>query len=151
MAANIDPIFTVTPKLTTSEIPTAYALLQSNGVTTIGTNSVLAFSAGANGSYVQRLRLMPKSMTTAAVTTAATSFRVFLSTVASGATTAANTNLLAECTLPAVSSGNATIGNGGYDLPLNIAMPSGTYLLIAQGTVQTTNSNWGCTAIGGDY
>ena len=150
MAANIDPIFTVTPKIGHGDIPTAFANVKSDGAIVIGTDGVLAFSAGANGSYIQRVRFSING-SAAAVTSVATTLRIFLSTIASGTATAATAFLLAEISVPAISASHSTNATNYYDVPLNIAIPAGYNVLVTQHLAQTANSNWQALVIGGDY
>ena len=150
MAANIDPIFTGTPKISAADIPTAYTNVKSDGVVVIGTDGVLLFSAGANGSFLQKIRFA--SVASAAnVTGQATTLRIFYSTVNTGTTTNANTFLLAEISVPAIASSHSLNAVPYYDVPLNLAMPANTYILVTQHSAQTTNQNWQAVAIGGDY
>lgn len=153
MVANTAPIFTLTPNVGRILIPTATAQVKSDG-TSAGTgvdNMYKVFTAGANGSYVDRIRFM--SVASAVTTGVATVLRAYLSTVnsAPSATTNANTFLLGEISVPAVPSANATNATSPYDIPLGFAIPTGTYILVSQHTAQTTNQAWAAVAFGGDY
>jgi hypothetical protein len=150
MPANTAPIFSVTPNVTSVTITTTAASAKSNGAGTVGTDMFKAFTAGANGSFVQRLRFMSVA-SAAAVTGVATVLRIFLSTVGSGSTTAADTFLFAEVSVPAISSGHSTNATNFYDVPLNIPIPSGMFIHVSQHAAQTTNQNWIATVFGGDY
>ena len=77
---------------------------------------------------------------------------MFLSSVNTGTTTSANTSLLAEVSVPGtLSTANSTNSVLYYDVPLNIAIPTGRYILISQHVAQTTNQQWQGTVFGGDY
>jgi len=147
-APNTQPIFTVVPEIqfvTGSFTGTIWAASDITGAT-IGTSVHLVFTAGAQGSYVQRLRfrMIPQ---TSAVSTTATKVRVWLnngSTIA----TAANSVMYDEIGLPLTTEALAaqTIG---YDLPMNFALPAGWKIYL---TVATASANgWAASCIAGDY
>ena len=151
MAANFNPIYTLTPNVGFAKISTAAANVKSDGTGTVGTDLFLAFTSGTNGSFVQRIRFNAIA-SAAAVNTVATTLRVFLSTVNTGTTTSANTSLLAEISAPGtLSAANSTNAVLFYDFPLNMAIPTGRYILISQHNAQTTNQQWQGTVFGGDY
>lgn len=153
MPANTTPIFGKTPNVSSVLIPTTNAQVKSDGTSAGSANDNLyvAFTAGANGSWIDRVRFF--SVANAATTGVATVLRVYLSSVnsAPSATTNANTHLLGEISVPAVPSANATNATSPYEIPLGFAIPSGTYVLVGQHTAQTTNQAWKATAIGSDY
>lgn len=91
------------------------------------------------------------SVATAPTTGVATTLRVFISTVGSGATTAANTFLIGEISVPAIASDAATAATNYYDFILNQAIPTGYFIHVAQHVAQTANQNWVAVAFGGDY
>lgn len=127
----------------------AAANTSSTGTGTIGTDIFKAFTSGADGSFVQRIRFM--SVATAPTTGVATTLRIFISSVGSGAVTAANTFLIGEISVPAVPSDATTTATNYYDFILNCAIPTGMFLHVAQHVAQTANQNWIATAFGGDY
>ena len=148
MPANSDPIFTKNGKIGSVLVTAANTSSQGGG--TIGTTIFLAFTADAtNGSFVQRVRLIPTA--TAATTTTATVARVFVSTVASGATTSANTYLVAEITLPAIAADNASTAVQPFDVPLGFALPASGTILITTHAAPAANTAWRAVVIGGDY
>ena len=152
MPANTSPIFALTPNVGEVKITTTAALVRSDGsaANAIGTDQFLAFTAGANGSFVQRVRFIPVA-SAAAVNSVATTLRVFLSTVNTGTPTAANTHLLAEISVPIISAANSTSAVTYYEIPLNIAIPTNNYILVSQHIAQTTNQSWQAIVFGGDY
>lgn len=152
MPANTTPIFSLTPNVSSVKITTTAALVRSDGSApnAIGTDQFLAFTTGANGSFIQRVRFIPVS-SAAAVNSVATTLRVFLSSVNTGTPTASNTNLLAEISVPLISVANSTNAVTYYEIPLNIQVPSGRYILVSQHVAQTTNQSWQATVFGGDY
>lgn len=152
MPANTNPIYSLTPNVSSVKITTTAALVRSDGsaVNAIGTDQFLAFTSGANGSFIQRVRFIPVA-SAAAVNSVATTLRVFLSTVNSGTPTAANTTLLAEISVPIISTSNSTAAVTYYEIPLNFAVPASRYILVSQHIAQTTNQQWQATVFGGDY
>ncbi|WP_438979911.1 hypothetical protein [Polynucleobacter sp.] len=156
MPANTNPIYTLTPNIGRNQITTTYAVVKSNG-TTAGTSNdkmVKVFTTGSNGSYIDKIRF--NTIASAAATTGvATTLRVFLSTVSapeSNATTGnTDTWLLGEVSVPAISSSHSTNATNYYDVVLNMAIPTGFYIHVAQHVAQTTNQQWQAIAIGGDY
>lgn len=147
-----------TPHVGTAKLGTTSAQVKSDG-TSAGTGTDLmycVFASGASGSFLQRIRF--QSVASAAATTGVASvLRIYISTVstsegsAAGATTSSNTQLLAEISVPAINSSNSTASTNYYEVPLNIALPTGKYILVSQHLAQTTNQQWQATAFGGDY
>lgn len=152
MPANTSPIFALTPNIGEVKITTTAALVRSDGsaANAIGTDQFLAFTAGANGSFIQRIRFIPVA-SAANVTSVATTLRVFLSSVNTGTPTASNTHLLAEISVPAIAASNSANAVNYYEIPLNIAIPASTYILVSQHLAQTTNQSWQALVFGGDY
>ena len=152
MAANTSPIYSLTPNIGEVKITTTSALVRSDGsaANAIGTDHFLAFTSGVDGSFVQRVRFIPVA-SAAAVNSVATTLRVFLSSVNAGTPTAANTHLLAEISVPIISTSNSTNAVSYYEIPLNIAIPSSHYILVSQHIAQTTNQSWQAIVFGGNY
>ena len=158
MPANTSPLFSLTPNVGTVLLGTTSAQVKSDG-TSAGSGTDLmysTFASGANGSFLQRIRF--NSVASAANTTGvATTLRVYISSVstsvgsAAGATTSANTFLLAEVSVPAIASSHSTNATNFYEIPLNIAVQTGRWILVSQHVAQTTNQAWNCKAFGGDY
>lgn len=153
MAANTSPIFSLTPNVGTVGITTTNAQVKSDGTSAGSGNDVMfkVFTAGANGSYLERIKFY--SVASAAATTGvATTLRAYLSTVSSpGATTSSDTYLLGEVSVPAVNSSNSVNATSSYDIVLGIVIPTGKYIHVSQHVAQTTNQRWNALAIGGDY
>ncbi len=158
MSANTQPIFSATQNLGTTKLATTSAVAASDGSSTGSSPSLMycIMASGANGSFLQRVRF--NSVASAANTNSvATVLRIYLSTVATtvgsaaGATTSANTMLIAEISAPVVSSANSGSPAMYFDVPINAGIPTNKYILVAQHTAQTTNQQWQATAIGGDY
>lgn len=149
MPANTSPIFGLTPKIGTANITTTATSTRNDGVGTVGTNLFLTFTAGANGSFIQKIRFF--SVASTPTTGVATVLRAFLATVNTGTLTASDAALLGELSVPAVPSANANNASSYYELPLNFAIPTGTYILVSQHAAQTTNQNWTSMVIASDY
>lgn len=137
MPANTAPIFTLTPDVSwgTSALTTANTAKD-------GTGTVLTcFTAGANGSYVQRIRFRPSGT---AVQTVA---RVFINNGSTNAT-AANNILWDEITIAATTLSETT-AQSTFEIPLNYALPAGYKLNVTIGT--TIAAGLYVSVIGGDY
>lgn len=148
MPANTDPIFT-RQGLISSVLVTA-ANTSSQGDGTIGTDIFVACTADAtNGSFIQRVRFIPVG--TAPTNTTATAGRVFISTVASGATTSANTWLWQEVVLPVTGADNATATAVFFEVILGFALPAGATILVTNHAAPAANTAWRAVVIGGDY
>lgn len=159
MPANTTPIFSLTPNVASVKMGTTSTVVTNDGVSTGATTNLLyqVFKAGANGSFLQKVRFSTLG-NAANITGVATVLRVFVSTVntgganaAVGATTAANTFLIAEISVPAIASANSTNAASYFDVSINFPLASGQYILVGQHLAQTTNQQWQATAIGGDY
>ena len=148
MAGNIDPIFIRVGK--NSSVLVTAANTSSQGGGTVGTDIFLAFQADAtNGSFIRRIDWIPTA--TAPTTTTATVGRVYISSVASGATTSANTRLIAEATLAATAADNATGSVFPISIPLDIVLAPGETILVTNHSAPAVNSAWRANVFGGDY
>lgn len=149
MPANTAPIYALTPNVGIAA-PTA-ANTKSDGTGTIGTDIFKAFTAGANGSYVTRVRFNPVA-TTAGTATTGTVGRVFLSTKTSGATTGTtDTFLVGEVTLPVTTADSASAPTNPIEVMINAAIPAGMTVLITNHAAPAANSSWQATVFGGDF
>ncbi len=137
MAANTAPIFTLAPRTSwgTTAITTANTAKD-------GTGTVLGcFTAGANGSYVQRIRFRPSGT---AVQTVA---RLFINNGSTNAT-AANNILFDEITIAATTVSETT-AQSSFEIPLNFGLPTGYVLNVTIGT--SIAAGLYVSVIGGDY
>lgn len=148
MAQNTAPVFSLTPNV--KGVAATAANTVGDGGGTIGTDIFLAFTAGANGSWVSHLRLQAVA-SVAATSTTNTVLRVFVSSVGSGATTNANTFCIAEVNLPAVSADHSTAPTNSLDIPLKFALASGWFIHITNHAAPAANTRWHATCFGGDY
>ncbi len=148
MAANSNPRFTRNGTLGSVLVTAANTSSQGGG--TIGTDIFLVEQADAtNGSFVEKVRWIPTATTP--TTTTATVGRIFASSQATGATTSANTFLLAEVTLAATAADNASTAVMPIDIPLGITLPANWTILATTHAAPAANTAWRVTAIGGDY
>ena len=153
MPANTSPIYTLTPNVGVGIITTTYAQVKSDGTSAASGADfmVLAFTAGANGSYVDTIRFYCCA-NAAATTSVATTLRAYLSTVAApGATTQANTHLLGEVSVPAISASHSTIATNYYEIMVRYPIATGYYIHVSQHVAQTTNQVWKALVFGGNY
>lgn len=101
------------------------------------------FTAGTNGSYIQKIRFRPVG------SPAATVCRVFISS--SSTTSATATWLYDEITLPAVTV-SQTAASSVFELPLNIAVDPSYLLYVTFGTsTGSTGTGYSVVTIAGDY
>jgi hypothetical protein len=133
MAANIDPIYGRAPDVQVGGSvlgPTAVTLQDGTGATPI-----IFIADATEGGFVDQVRLKPVG------SPAATVCRIFYctSTVVSGSftpgttNTAANTAMIAEVTLAAVTTSN-TAAQTDISIPIRAPIPASTKLLIGFGT-----------------
>jgi hypothetical protein len=136
MTANTAPIFSKAARVQWAANITA-ANTAKDGTGTIST----VFTAGAEGSFLQKLVVRPKGTNVASV------LRVFLN---NGLTNATENNnvLIAEQGLTATTlSEIAAIA--GYDVPINLPIPAGYTVFVTLGTAVA--AGYAVAAFGGDY
>lgn len=139
MAANTSPIFTLLPDI-------QWVINATGGNTTKDLTSGTiypVFTAGTNGSYVQRIRFRPLG-----TNLAATVGRVWINNGGTTAT-AANNVLWDEISLPTTTV-TEVAAQSTYELPLNFALPPSYRIYITLGTAPNA-AGWDATIIGGDY
>lgn len=145
MPANTSPIYSITGA-TDSVAANNTGLIVGPTANTAqdGTGTLYKlFTAGANGSYVQKIRFRPVG------SPAATVCRVFIST--STTTNATNTWLFDEITLPAVTV-SQTAATSVFELPLNFALDANYLLYVTFGTsTGSAGTGYSVVAIAGDY
>lgn len=143
MPANTSPVFTLTPDVSNNNgTGIGASLLTATGdYTGVSANHILEHTAGANGSYVERLRF--KAVGSNVVTVA----RIYLNN-GSTHTTATNNSFYGEITLPAVTGTN-TASTVDIDYPMGVRLASGWTIWVGLGT--TVSAGWNCIAIAGQY
>lgn len=147
MPANNSPIFTGAPRVSSVRITSNLAA--SDGTGTVGSTVFLAFTPGANGSYVQRVRFSLSESTMSTASAAAT-LRIHIATTNTGTLTTSNTFLYQEINA-AAQTPTTTASSYPIDIPLNFALPSGYYLIVSTSVAPSANTAWVATVIGGDY
>lgn len=158
MAANIQPIFPVTPNIGAMNVLLTAAMTNTKAfdgteATGAGKKELVA-TAGSNGSRFDSVSVQFTSTNgaTASGTTAATVVR-FWANNGSADTTATNNQLLGEIAIAAQTvTALATATNPVYTLTLNKSLPAG-YKIYAGTTVAVGGTNCALlvSATGGDY
>ena len=152
MAGNTQPIFSAAPALTGAatgiQILLTAAMTQATAFNGTDANALLAFTAGANGSFIQKIRFKPYC-TSGSSAAAATVCRVFIN---NGGTigTATNNTFIGEISLPAFTY-SATAAQVELDYPINFALPAGYKIYLGLGTAPANNNGWQATVIAGNY
>lgn len=143
MAANTQPVYTKKGNLTANGSTTmSAALVTATGdYTGVSANHQLVHTAGADGSYVKRLKFVADGTNTASVA------RIYLNN-GSAHTTASNNQLIGQLSLPGTTAIN-TAATAEPEYPLEMMIPPGFTIWVGLGT--TVAAGWICTAVGGDY
>jgi hypothetical protein len=150
MAANTQPIYSLTPKISGTEITTTNNTI-SDGTGSVGSSLAVVYSAGTNGSYVSVIRWSPVA-TAAGTNTTATVGRLFITSVTSG-TTSPGTNiwLFAEYTLALQSADSSSAATYFIEIPVYKALPANWLIVASLHAVAANNTGWQVVAYGGDY
>ena len=149
MAANTEPRFSLTPN-------NGFALVDAANTNSDGTGNIttptmyLLITAGTNGTLLNFVRVMC-SASTAASANAPTVIRLYLSTISSGATTNANTHLIAEQQIPSITADQTVTSTPYFDIPLGFDIPSGYFLLASSHVVAASNTHNSVSAFADDY
>lgn len=156
MAANTSPIFPITPNSGVMNCIVSTAMTNTkamDGTEAVGTALALAFTAGANGSRVDtiRVRYTATNGSTATGTSAATVLRFWLNNSAAN-TTATNNKFIGEIAMPAQAVTALATGTlPEYVLTLGVSIPAG-YKIYVGSTVAAGGVLAFLTDIsGGDY
>jgi hypothetical protein len=144
MAANTEPIFTLTPNIGLCSV--AGANTASDGSTPGGqTAPATLFTAGDNGSRIDRIRY-----SNAQVTAAASSAMVIRFFITDNLGT--NPKLYAEVALPTATRSVTAIGASGIlTLANGLVIPSGTLILVIQSVYAGVQDLMHYVAEGGNY
>lgn len=149
MPANINPIFTLTPVIGTAAVTAANTRSDGNG--TIGTDIYRVFLAGTDGGFVNTIRFAPTA-SVAATALAATTFRVYLSSLSAGATTpGTNVWQIGELAAAAQTADQTTTATYYLEFPINRAIPANYTILVSMHIVANANTFWHVTGWGGNY
>lgn len=144
MAANTSPIFTLTPKSSWGKVTGV-----DSGTDGTDADVVLIYTAGTDGSFIQKLIFQPIS-TSGSTTTSAAAGRIYIN---NGSTVGTGTNnlLFKEITLSAQAvNTTATAGVFSFDVPINFQMQA-SYKLYVGVTAMAANTQWNVLAVSGDY
>jgi hypothetical protein len=145
MPANTAPIYSIvgaTDSVASNESGLVVGPTANTSQTGSGT-MYKAFTAGANGSYVQKMRFRPVG------SPAATVCRVFISDSSTTSTT--DTWLYDEITLPAVTV-SQTAASSVFELPINVALDPNYLLYVTFGTsTGSAGTGYSVVTIAGDY
>lgn len=137
MVQNVEPIFPRVP-----DVAWAAPITTANTTKDLTSGTIgLIFTAGADGSFIERIVGMPLGTNVASLA------RVFLN---NGATTATATNntLIGQIALPAITnSENSEVAQVG--LTLNAAIPAGFRIYVTVATAVA--AGWQFTTFAGDY
>jgi hypothetical protein len=143
MAANTDPIYTLEPEVANNGTTGMNQLITAaaNDYTGIDADVSLVFTAGANGSFVQRLRFK------AGGTNVATVARIYINNGSSPGT-ATNNQFYGEISLPATTA-SATVATVDLDYPMNFAIPATFRIYV--GLATAVAAGWVVTPVAGNY
>jgi len=145
MPANTSPIYSIAGRADSVAANNSGLVVGPTANTALDGSGTLykAFTAGSNGSYLQKVRFRPVG------SPAATVCRVFISS--SSTTSATNTWLFDEITLPAVTL-SQTASTSVFELPLNFALPTSYLLYVTFGTsTGSAGTGYSVVTIAGDY
>jgi hypothetical protein len=145
MPANTSPIYSIVGAVDSVATNNSGLVVGPTANTALDGSGTLykAFTAGSNGSYIQKIRFRPVG------SPAATVCRVFISS--STTTSATNTWLYDEITLPAVTL-SQTAASSVFELPLNFAIDPNYLLYVTFGTsTGAAGTGYSVVTIAGDY
>jgi len=145
MPANTSPIYSIVGAVDSVASNNSGLVVGPTANTALDGSGTLykAFTAGTNGSYVQKVRFRPVG------SPAATVCRVFISS--STTTSATATWLYDEITLPAVTL-SQTAATSVFELPINVALDPSYLLYVTFGTsTGSTGTGYSVVTIAGDY
>jgi hypothetical protein len=145
MAANTSPIYSIVGAVDSVATNNSGLVVGPTANTAQDGSGTLykAFTAGTNGSYVQKMRFRPVG------SPAATVCRVFISS--SSTTSATATWLYDEITLPSTTV-SQTAATSVYEIPLNFAIDPSYLLYVTFGTsTGSAGTGYSIVTIAGDY
>lgn len=149
MPANTTPIFTNLPDIQwlplNNGATVVSAALTGTGQTAYDgtTGSLLVFTAGANGSFVQKL------VCEAGGTNAVSVLRIFVNNGTANTNASAN-SLYMQYSLPASTASN-TVSTNHVEIPLALQLPATYRLYVNLGAAANLASGWYITTVAGDY
>lgn len=150
MAQNTNPIFSLVPVVSFGTVTGNVGLTRSDGVGTVGTDIFLLFTADAtNGSYVSKIRVSAAATTSTSMT--ASVLRFYISSVSSGATTAANTVLYQEVAVAALAAAHTSNATNFYEVAFNVPLAPSQTILVSIDDNLAANTRWQFLTFGGNY
>ncbi len=135
MAANTSPIYSISANVAWGTVATANTAKDGTGTV------VTVFTAGAEGSRIEKIRVR------AAGTNVATVLRVFINNGSTN-TTATNNTLFTEATIAATTLSEVA-ALAETDILMGVSLPAGYKINITIGT--TVAAGLAVTAVGGNY
>jgi hypothetical protein len=139
MPANIDPIFSRSPDIQWTRIPSGTTA--NTAVDGTGTVFTVFTADSTNGGFVQSIRIKAAAVSTSTV------LRFFLNNGLTNATSA-NNSFIDEVTLTSITSSN-TLAVATFELPVGRALPAGYKINCCYATSVTGAVD--VTAFGGKY
>lgn len=150
MAQNTAPIFTKIPVVSFGTLTGNIGLTRSDGVGTIGTDIFKMFTADStDGSFVSKVRISAAATTSTSMT--ASVIRIYISSITSGSTTAADTVLYAEVAVAALAAAHTSNATNFYEVPFNCALPPSYTILASIDDNLAANTRWQFLTFAGDY
>lgn len=150
MAQNTAPIFSKIPVVSFGTLTGNIGLTRSDGVGTVGTDLFKMFTANAtDGSFVSKIRISAAATTSTSMT--ASVIRIYISSITSGSTTAADTVLYQEVAVAALAAAHTSNATNFYEVSLNIALPPSYTILASIDDNLAANTRWQFLVFGGDY
>ena len=150
MPGNATPRFTKQANVGSVQVDAANTNSDGTGNITTPTMYIVFTADATNGSYLDFIRVM-LSASAASTLGAATTVRFYISSISSGATTNANTFLIDELALPAITADVSGTATNYFDVPMGIQVPAGKLVLASTHVVSNANTHVTVTAFGGDY
>lgn len=150
MTQNKQPIFTEVPFVSFGTLTGNIGLTRSDGVGTIDTDIFKMFTADAtDGSFVSKVRISCAATTSTAMT--ASVIRIYISSITSGSTTAADTVLYCEVAVAALAAAHTSNATNFYEVPFNVALPPSYTILASIDDNLAANTRWQFLTFGGNY
>lgn len=147
---NTNPIYTSTSSLSFGTLTGNIGLTRSDGVGTIGTDIFKMFTADAtDGSFVSKVRISPAATTSTSMT--ASVIRLYISSIQSGATTAANTVVYQEIAVAALAAAHTSNSVNYYEIVFNTFIPAGYTILASIDDNLAANTRWQFITFASDY
>lgn len=150
MSGNQQPQFTKQGNIGSALVDAANTNNDGTGNITTPTMYICFTADATNGSYVEFARVMVVA-SAAATAGAATVIRLYYSTITSGATSNANTFLIAELAIPSITADQTTTATNWFDIALGFRLPAGSVLLASTHMAANANTHNRVTVFGGDY